>query len=59
MKSYFTADCVRAQGKGWQIRVLLSQWMKEAGRDIKIADLIQTYQTRYSVRAIPVNRRRG
>ncbi|WP_068785194.1 Z-ring formation inhibitor MciZ [Paenibacillus phocaensis] len=59
MKSYFTADRVRAQGKGWQIRILLSQWMKEAGRDAKISDLLQSYKTSYSVTIIPVNIRRG
>ncbi|GIP48507.1 hypothetical protein D3C76_171420 [compost metagenome] len=59
MKSYFAMDRIRAQGKGWQIRILLSQWMKEAGPDAKISDLIQSYKTSYSVTVIPVNIRRG
>nr|WP_178022757.1 Z-ring formation inhibitor MciZ [uncultured Paenibacillus sp.] len=59
MKSYFTADRVRAQGKAWQIRILLSQWMREAGHDAKISDLIQSYKTSYSVTVIPVNIWRG
>lgn len=59
MKSYFTEDRVRAQGKGWQIRILLSQWMKEAGRDAKISDLLQSYKSSYSDMVIPVNIRRG
>ncbi|MEG6588346.1 Z-ring formation inhibitor MciZ [Paenibacillus barengoltzii] len=50
MKSYFTEDRVRAQGKAWQIRLLLSQWKKESGRDVKITDLIHFYQNSYSVK---------
>ncbi|MCH1639465.1 Z-ring formation inhibitor MciZ [Paenibacillus timonensis] len=59
MKSYFTANRLRAQGKAWQIRILLSQWMKEAGPEAKLSDLIQSYKTSYSVTVIPVNIRRG
>ncbi|CAM4273961.1 Z-ring formation inhibitor MciZ [Paenibacillus phoenicis] len=59
MKSYFTEDRVRAQGKAWQIRLLLSQWKKESGRDVKITDLIHSYQNSYSIKGNPVNKRRG
>ncbi|MFD1176278.1 Z-ring formation inhibitor MciZ [Paenibacillus puldeungensis] len=40
MKSYFTPSCIRAQGKAWQIRILLSQWLHEAGATAKVTDLI-------------------
>ncbi|MGG6309685.1 Z-ring formation inhibitor MciZ [Paenibacillus macerans] len=42
MKSYFAPSCVRAQGKAWQIRILLSQWIKEAGSHAKIAEFIES-----------------
>lgn len=42
MKSYFTPGRVRAQGKAWQIRIMLSQWEKEAGSAAKMADYIHS-----------------
>lgn len=59
MKSYITEDRVRAQGKAWQIRLLLSQWKKESGRDVKITDLLHSYSNSYLVKGKPGNRRRG
>lgn len=40
MKSYFSPKCIRAQGKAWQIRILLNQWLHEAGASAKLTDLI-------------------
>lgn len=42
MKSYFSDNRLRAQGKAWQVRILLSQWKKEAGRDATVKDFIQS-----------------
>lgn len=42
MKSCFSPTAVRAQGKAWQIRVLLAQWLKEAGPEAKLTDLIDS-----------------
>ncbi|RCX23176.1 uncharacterized protein DUF3936 [Fontibacillus phaseoli] len=41
MKSYFSSNRVTAQGKGWQVRILLSQWKKKAGCDTKVKDFIE------------------
>lgn len=40
MKSYFTVNRMCFQGKAWQIRILLSQWKKEAGASTTVADLL-------------------
>lgn len=42
MKSYFSNNCLRAQGKAWQIRILLSQWQKEAGANVKVKELLES-----------------
>ncbi|GIP08296.1 MAG: Z-ring formation inhibitor MciZ [Paenibacillus macerans] len=42
MKSCFSPTAVRAQGKAWQIRILLNQWLKEAGPSAKLTELIDT-----------------
>lgn len=44
MKSYIAQDRVHAQGKAWQIRILLSQWMKEAGGAVPLSEFIRTRQ---------------
>ncbi|MEF2964428.1 Z-ring formation inhibitor MciZ [Paenibacillus sp. M1] len=44
MKSYFSHDRLRAQGKAWQVRILLSQWKKEAGAETKLKDFIQSHR---------------
>ncbi|WP_410768287.1 Z-ring formation inhibitor MciZ [Fontibacillus sp. BL9] len=41
MKSYFSNNVITAQGKGWQIRILLNQWKKTAGSNAKIKDFIE------------------
>ncbi|MDQ0088189.1 hypothetical protein J2T12_001595 [Paenibacillus anaericanus] len=46
MKSYFSNDRLRAQGKAWQIRILLSQWQKEAGPSVKVKELLASRLTK-------------
>lgn len=46
MKSYFSNDRLRAQGKAWQIRILLSQWQKEAGATVKVKELLESRLTK-------------
>ncbi|GGH24979.1 Z-ring formation inhibitor MciZ [Paenibacillus segetis] len=46
MKSYFSNDRLRAQGKAWQIRILLSQWQKEAGATVKVKELLESRRTK-------------
>lgn len=41
MKSYFTGQRMLAQGKAWQIRILLSQWIKETGKNTAVKDFIE------------------
>ncbi|WP_334071657.1 Z-ring formation inhibitor MciZ [Paenibacillus sp. A14] len=43
MKSYFSVNMMCFQGKAWQIRILLSQWKKEAGASATVADLLHRY----------------
>ncbi|WP_018751482.1 Z-ring formation inhibitor MciZ [Paenibacillus sanguinis] len=50
MKSYIAQDRIHAQGKAWQIRILLSQWMKEAGGAVPLSEFIHT-RTRQSTTA--------
>lgn len=50
MKSYIAQDRIHAQGKAWQIRILLSQWMKEAGGSVPLSEFIHT-RTRPSASA--------
>ncbi|NWL87375.1 MULTISPECIES: Z-ring formation inhibitor MciZ [unclassified Paenibacillus] len=42
MKSYFSKKSVRVQGKAWQVRIMLNQWQKEAGKSAKVRDFIRT-----------------
>ncbi|MFD3258748.1 Z-ring formation inhibitor MciZ [Paenibacillus lentus] len=41
MKSYFSDNSLRAQGKAWQIRILLHQWQKQSGPTGMVKDLIE------------------
>ncbi len=43
MKSHFSSNRITARGKAWQIRILLSQWTKEAGGGTKVKDFIQRH----------------
>nr|WP_019639032.1 Z-ring formation inhibitor MciZ [Paenibacillus fonticola] len=40
MKSYFTPQSLHVQGKAWEVRILLSQWKKQSGPNVKVKDLI-------------------
>ncbi|MBA9088559.1 hypothetical protein FHR92_005076 [Fontibacillus solani] len=42
MKSYIRMNSIHFQGKAWQIKMLLSQWQKEAGPTAKIIDVIHS-----------------
>jgi len=44
MKSYISDNSLRAQGKAWQIRILLNQWQQQAGPASKVKDLIALRQ---------------
>ncbi|GIP58103.1 Z-ring formation inhibitor MciZ [Paenibacillus sp. FSL W8-0186] len=44
MKSYISDNSLRAQGKAWQIRILLNQWQKQSGPACKVMDLIASRQ---------------
>lgn len=41
MKSYFSGQHMLIQGKAWQIRILLAQWAKEAGKSATVKDFVK------------------
>lgn len=45
MKSHFSSNRMTARGKAWQVRILLSQWKKEAGGFTKVKDFIQQHSS--------------
>lgn len=47
MKTYISSRSLQAQGKAWQVKLILSQWQKEAGPTARVIDLIEVkYETK-------------
>ncbi|WP_110932398.1 Z-ring formation inhibitor MciZ [Paenibacillus bouchesdurhonensis] len=44
MKSYFSDNSLRAQGKAWQIRIMLNQWQRQSSPTGKVKDFIASRQ---------------
>ncbi|AZK47088.1 Z-ring formation inhibitor MciZ [Paenibacillus lentus] len=48
MKSYFSDNSLRAQGKAWQIRIMLNQWQQQSEPTRKLKDFIACRLNLYS-----------